>query len=99
MVFQLQALQWQAEVETVAKIRQTLEQGGIALLPMATVYSLVMHGERPEAIPALRRLKGFNYDQPLVVLSRGDRAEEVAIISPSMIYGPLSRTSSFLPTE
>lgn len=83
MVFQLQSLQWQTDLKNVAKIRQTLEQGGIALLPMATVYSLVVHGERPEAIAALRRLKGFNHDQPLAVLSRGDRAEEVAIITPA----------------
>lgn len=60
-----------------------LEQDQVVLLPMDTVYTLVGHGLRPKAIAALRRLKQFSQAQPLGILTRGDRAEEVAILNAS----------------
>lgn len=73
-----------AEIESFPQIRQTLESGGVVLLPMATVYGLVVHGERSTAIDQLRQIKKFHYQQPLSVLTRLDRAEEVAKITPAL---------------
>ncbi|BFM40406.1 L-threonylcarbamoyladenylate synthase [Synechocystis sp. LKSZ1] len=67
----------------VPQLLQHLEQDRVVLLPMDTVYTLVAHGARPQAIAALRQLKNFDKDQPLGMLTRGDRAEEVVQTTPA----------------
>ncbi len=69
-------------LEIVPTLIDYLEQDQVILLPMDTVYSLVVHGFRPKAIAALRKIKQFGQDQPLGILTRGDKAEEVAILNP-----------------
>lgn len=70
-----------ASLDIVPKLIRYLEQEAIVMLPMATVYGLVVHGKKPRAIAALRNLKQFGQGQPLAILTRGDRVEEVAIIN------------------
>jgi tRNA threonylcarbamoyl adenosine modification protein (Sua5/YciO/YrdC/YwlC family) len=60
-----------------------LERDEVVLLPMDTVYTLVVNGLRPKAIAKLRQIKQFGQDQPLGILTRGDKAEEVAILNDS----------------
>lgn len=69
--------------DIVSIIIDYLEQDQIVLLPMDTVYTLVVHGGRPKAIAALRAFKQFGQNQPLAILTRGDRAHEVAILNDS----------------
>lgn len=72
-----------SSLKIVPTLIQHLERDEVILLPMDTVYSLVVHGGRPKAIAALRALKQFGQDQPLAILTRGDRADEVAILNKS----------------
>jgi tRNA threonylcarbamoyl adenosine modification protein (Sua5/YciO/YrdC/YwlC family) len=72
-----------SDLKAVPTIINHLEQDEIVLLPMDTVYILVAHGKRPRAIAALRALKQFNQDQPLAILSRSDRVQEVALLNTS----------------
>ncbi|MBR8829991.1 MAG: putative threonylcarbamoyl-AMP synthase [Chroococcopsis gigantea SAG 12.99] len=58
-----------------------LEREEVVLLPMDTVYGLVVHGQKPRALAKLRALKNFGQDQPLGILTRSEKAEEVAILN------------------
>lgn len=86
-----------ASLNIVSTIVQHLERDEVVLLPMDTVYSLVVRGDRTAAIAALRALKSFDTDQPLAILTRGDRASEVAVLTESakqmMSYFPCPVTA------
>lgn len=71
-----------ADTRSFQAIQTHLEQDHVIILPMATVYSFVANGTSPRAIANLRRLKQFSTEQPLAILTRGDRAAEVADLSP-----------------
>ncbi len=45
-----------------------LEQGGLALLPVDTVYGIAARADLPAAVESLRRHKGRAADKPLAVL-------------------------------
>ncbi|BCX12515.1 MAG: hypothetical protein KatS3mg067_1453 [Thermosynechococcus sp.] len=70
-----------ANPSSFATIHHELQQDQVVILPMATVYSLVANGTSPRAIAQLRHLKHFGTEQPLAILTRGDRAAEVAELS------------------
>ncbi len=76
----------------VPTLREYLERGEVVLVPMDTVYGLVVNGRKEEAIAKLRALKNFGQDQPLGILTRGDRAGEVA-----MLNEPAKRMMSYFP--
>lgn len=86
-----------ASLNIVSTLIQHLERDKVVLLPMDTVYSLVVRGDRTAAIAALRRLKQFDTDQPLAILTRGDRASEVTVLKESakqmMSYFPCPITA------
>ncbi|WNC45940.1 Sua5/YciO/YrdC/YwlC family protein [Thermosynechococcus sp. GLH187] len=70
-----------AHPTSFATIERYLQQEEVIILPMATVYSFVVNGTSPRAIANLRRLKHFSTEQPLAILTRSDRAAEVAELS------------------
>ncbi|WP_226971933.1 L-threonylcarbamoyladenylate synthase [Thermosynechococcus sp. CL-1] len=70
-----------ADTRSFQTIQTHLQQDHVIILPMATVYSFVVNGTSPRAIAKLRRLKHFSTEQPLAILTRGDRAAEVADLS------------------
>lgn len=70
-----------ATAQSFSAIQTTLEQENVIILPMATVYSFVANGTSSKAIAQLRGLKNFSTEQPLCILTRGDRAAEVADLS------------------
>ncbi|MBD2580224.1 L-threonylcarbamoyladenylate synthase [Oscillatoria sp. FACHB-1406] len=72
-----------ASLDIVPTLIEHLEQDRIILLPMDTLYGLVVHGGRPKAIAALRALKQLGQEQPLTILTRGDRVREVAVLNAS----------------
>ena len=45
-----------------------LEKGGLALLPVDTVYGIAARADLPAAVKALKRWKGRGDDKPLAVL-------------------------------
>ncbi|BAY51915.1 hypothetical protein NIES2134_104880 [Thermostichus vulcanus NIES-2134] len=70
-----------ADPSSFSAIHHELQQDQVVILPMATVYSFVVNGTSPKAIAHLRHLKHFSTEQPLAILTRGDRAAEVAELS------------------
>ncbi|ACB50413.1 putative YrdC-like RNA-binding protein [Crocosphaera subtropica ATCC 51142] len=72
-----------ANLQIVPTLIDYLEQGEVVLLPTDTVYTLVVNGLKPKAIAKLRKIKKFGQDQPLGILTRGNKAEEVAILNTS----------------
>jgi tRNA threonylcarbamoyl adenosine modification protein (Sua5/YciO/YrdC/YwlC family) len=81
MYTQKQAQILKPSLNIVPTIINHLERDEVVLLPMETIYTLVAHGGRPKAIAALRDFKKFGQHQPLAILTRGDRAGEVAILN------------------
>jgi L-threonylcarbamoyladenylate synthase len=63
------------------KIRQRLERGEVIILPTATTYALVANAYNDEAVAELARLKRWRLPQPKAILTRLDRADEVAILN------------------
>ncbi|AGF52480.1 slr0006 [Synechocystis sp. PCC 6803] len=67
----------------IPAIQSVLEQEAMVLLGLATTYVLVVNGASPRAVAQLRAFKQFDKDQPLGILTRGDRAMDVAKIPPA----------------
>lgn len=67
-----------ADTRSFQAIQTHLAQDHVIILPMETVYSFVANGTSSTAIANLRRPKHFSTEQPLAILTRGDRAAEVA---------------------
>jgi tRNA A37 threonylcarbamoyladenosine synthetase subunit TsaC/SUA5/YrdC len=68
--------------KTIPIIRNHLEQDQIVLIGIATTYVLVVNGNSFRAVSKLRSFKQFDKDQPLGILTRGDRAGEVVKLTP-----------------
>lgn len=63
------------------EIRQRLEQGEVIILPTATTYAFVAHAYQEDAVAELSRLKRWRLPQPKAILTRLDRAAEVAVLN------------------
>lgn len=69
--------------KSIPRIKHYLAQDQIVLLGIATTYVLVVNGASPRAVAKLRQFKQFDKDQPLGILTRGDRAGEVVKLAPA----------------
>ncbi len=65
----------------IPEIKSRLKAGEVIILPTDTVYALVANGKDIEAVTRLRQIKAFSSPQPLAVLTRQEKAEEVVVVN------------------
>lgn len=61
----------------VPEIINRLENGEVIILPTATTYALVAHGNNPEALTKIPTLKYWDAPQPLSFFTRLEKASEI----------------------
>jgi len=72
----------QPSLNLVPEIISLLESGQLIVLPSDTTYAIVAHGENQQALSKIAQLKQWSTPQPLVILTREEKAEQFGTISP-----------------
>lgn len=65
----------------IPEIVQLLHGGEVVILPTETAYAFVADAYNSDAVNKLKKLKKFNYPQPMTLFIRPETADEVVVLN------------------